>query len=114
MTLINEVRIKNYEARYVGGHMQINLQFNFIEICRKKVLLSHIFRGMLTLTLSLRFYQMFWCKLIKRSSTSSWFVIFDDAVTDATLICIASHAWPSLPNKQNFYKQKFYMYIVCT
>ena len=95
MTLINEVRIKNYEARYVDRHMQIKLQLNFIEIWRKQVLLSHSFRGMLTLTSSLPFYQMFRCKLIKRFIISSWFVIFGDADTDPTLICIASHAWRS-------------------
>ena len=59
MTLINEVRLENYE-RYVDGHIQIKLKLNFIEIWRKKVLLSHIFRGMLTLTSNLRFCQMFW------------------------------------------------------
>ena len=46
MTLTNEVRVENYKARYVDGHMQINLQFNFIEICRKKVLFeSHFSRN---------------------------------------------------------------------
>ena len=73
--------------------MQIELNFKLTEMAPKKVLLSHIFRRMLTVTSSLRFYQMFWCKLIKRSIISSWFVIFYDAVTDhATLICLASHA----------------------
>ena len=63
------------------------------EMSPKKVLLKHIYRRMLTVSSSLRFYQMFWCKLIKRSIISSWFVIFYDAVTDATLVCVASHAW---------------------
>ena len=110
---MHEVRIKNYEARYVGGHMQINPQFNFIEICRKKVLLCHIFRGMLTLTSSLRLYQMFWCLLIKRSIIFSWFVICDDAVTDATLICIARHAWPSLPVFNTKFLQPKVLHVHC-
>ena len=96
MALINEVRVVKYEARYVGRHKSCKLKLNFklTGMSPKKVLLGHIYRRMLTVRSSLRFYQMFWCKLIKRSSISSWFVIFNDAVTDATLICIASHAWP--------------------
>ena len=85
-----------YEARYVGRHRSCKLKLNFklTEMSPKKVLLGHIYRRMLTVSSSLRFYQMFSFKLIKRSIISSWFVIFDDAVTDATLICVACHAWP--------------------
>ena len=43
MTLINEVRVENYQARYVDGHMQIKLKLNFIELSLKKVLFSHIY-----------------------------------------------------------------------
>ena len=53
MTLTNEVRFENCEARYVDGHMQIKLQFNFIELSPKKVL-SHLSQN-ITLTSSLRF-----------------------------------------------------------
>ena len=115
MTLINEVRVEKYEARYVGGHMQIKLNFKLTEMSPKKVLLSRIYRRMLTVSSSLRFYQMFWCKLIKRSSISSWFVIFNDAVTDATLICIASHAWPGSfnPLTPEFFSN-FLLIMTCT
>ena len=59
--------------------MQIKLNFKLTEMSQKKVLLSHIYRRMLTVSSSLRLYQILWSgsqrglvwwKLIKRSSIS--------------------------------------------
>ena len=38
MTLINEVRLENYEVRSVNGQMQNEIKLNFIELSPKKVL----------------------------------------------------------------------------
>lgn len=75
--------------------MQIELNFKLAEMAPKKVLLSHIFRRMLTVTSSLRFYQMFLLQVDQKINHFFLVLIFCDAVTDhAALICIASHAWP--------------------